>query len=113
VARWGDDPSRPYAPGRGGGRRPADFGLLVRFRAGPDRVLAVPIALIVAALKGERLWTVPLDGGSPKAELTGRYGRLRTVAVAPDGSLWLMTSNRDGRGDPKAGDDKILRFPPG
>jgi glucose/arabinose dehydrogenase len=67
--------------------------------------------LYVAGLKGERLWTVPLDGGSPKAELTGKYGRLRTVAVAPDGALWLTTSNKDGRGDPKSGDDKVLRFP--
>ena len=67
--------------------------------------------LYVAALRGERLWTVPLDGGSPKAELSGRYGRLRTVAVAPDGALWLTTSNTDGRGDPRDGDDRILRFP--
>jgi glucose/arabinose dehydrogenase len=67
--------------------------------------------LYVAALKGERLWTVPLGGGDPKAELTGKYGRLRTAAIAPDGALWLMTSNRDGRGDPSSGDDKILRFP--
>ena len=68
----------------------------------------------VAALRGERLWTVPLNGanaGRPEAELRGRYGRLRTVAVAPDGSLWLTTSNTDGRGDPRDGDDRILRFP--
>ena len=67
--------------------------------------------LYVAALKGERLWLVPLKGGEPTSEFTGTYGRLRTVAIAPDGALWLMTSNRDGRGDPKDGDDRILRFP--
>ena len=66
--------------------------------------------LYVAALKGERLWLVPLKGGEPTSEFTGMYGRLRTVAIAPDGALWLMTSNRDGRGDPKDGDDRILRF---
>jgi glucose/arabinose dehydrogenase len=67
--------------------------------------------LYVAALRGQRLWTVPLGGGEPKAELTGRYGRLRTVAVAPDGALWLTSSNTD-RGDGRDGDDRILRFPP-
>ena len=67
--------------------------------------------LYVAALRGQRLWIVPLDGGPPRAELTGRYGRLRTVAIAPDGALWLTTSNTDGRGTPKPGDDRILRFP--
>jgi len=54
---------------------------------------------------------VPLKGGAPTSEFTGEYGRLRTVAIAPDGALWLMTSNRDGRGDPKDSDDRILRFP--
>jgi glucose/arabinose dehydrogenase len=81
--------------------------------ASPSGAAVAGRTLYVAALKGQRLWTVPLDGGEPKAELSGRYGRLRTVAVAPDGALWLTTSNTDGRGDPKTGDDRILRFPAG
>src|SRR6185369_13607525 len=72
--------------------------------------------LFAAALAGRRLWTVPLNGsggvGTPSFELQNAYGRLRTVAVGPDGWLWLATSNRDGRGTPVTGDDRVLRFPP-
>ncbi|WP_433043056.1 PQQ-dependent sugar dehydrogenase [Dactylosporangium sp. CS-033363] len=81
--------------------------------ASPSGAAIIGDTLYVAALRGERLWTLPLNGeqtGQPKAELTGKYGRLRTAVAAPDGSLWVTTSNRDGRGDPKDGDDRILRF---
>jgi hypothetical protein len=40
--------------------------------------------------------------------LAGRYGRIRTVVAAPDGTLWVATSNRDGRGSPRDGDDRIV-----
>ena len=66
----------------------------------------------MAALRGERLWTIPLKGtdvGTPKAYFTGELGRLRTVAVAPDGSLWLGTSNTDGNGRPRTGDDRLVK----
>ncbi|WP_430781773.1 PQQ-dependent sugar dehydrogenase [Actinoplanes sp. G11-F43] len=72
--------------------------------------------LYVAALRGQRLWQVPLTGaggaGTPIARLQNQYGRLRTVERAPDGALWVTTSNRDGRGTPAGADDRILRFPP-
>ena len=57
------------------------------------------------------LWQVPLVGDrTPKALALGDLGRLRDVVAAPDGSLWLVTNNTDGRGTPKAGDDRILRL---
>jgi glucose/arabinose dehydrogenase len=81
--------------------------------ASPSGVTIAGSTLYVAALRGERLWEVPLDGdrtGTPQAALQGRYGRLRAVQLAPDGSLWILTSNRDGRGNPTDEDDRILRL---
>ena len=49
------------------------------------------------------------DAGKTQQHFAGEYGRIRSVALAPDGSLWVTTSNRDGRTDPRAGDDRILR----
>lgn len=68
--------------------------------------------VFMAALRGRRLWTVPIDedgAGDPSELWADEYGRLRDVAVAPDGSLWLSTSNTDGRADVGDGDDRILR----
>ncbi|MGV2855869.1 PQQ-dependent sugar dehydrogenase, partial [Glutamicibacter sp. AGC84] len=42
----------------------------------------------------------------------GRLGRLRDVLVDPDGALLVLTNNTDGRGQPGAGDDRILRIDP-
>lgn len=41
---------------------------------------------------------------------TGQFGRLRDVVQGPDGALYILTNNRDGRGNPRQGDDKILRL---
>jgi glucose/arabinose dehydrogenase len=70
-------------------------------------------SLWMAALRGERLWEIPVSGdrvGTPRGWFGERYGRLRTVAVAVDGqSLWLGSSNTDGRGSENDGDDRLMR----
>ena len=68
-------------------------------------------AVYVASLRGQVLWQVPVVGdgaGEPVALDLGALGRLRTVTAQPDGSLWLMTSNTDGRGEPGPTDDVIV-----
>ncbi|MGW5328714.1 PQQ-dependent sugar dehydrogenase [Streptomyces sp. NPDC004014] len=80
--------------------------------ASPSGIAYVDGVIWMAALKGRRLWRIPLRGTSasapPQAFLTGEYGRLRTVVPAGDGRLWVVTSNTDGRGTPKKGDDRVL-----
>ncbi|MCU0265112.1 MAG: PQQ-dependent sugar dehydrogenase, partial [Actinomycetia bacterium] len=81
--------------------------------ASPSGIAIVDDVVYVAALRGERLWQVPITGdgaGEPRAFLAGDLGRLRTVVTTPDGTLWVTTSNRDGRGDPAEADDRILRL---
>ncbi|RYV50399.1 PQQ-dependent sugar dehydrogenase [Pengzhenrongella frigida] len=80
--------------------------------ASPSGLAVTSEGVYLAGLRGARLWRAPLtaDGvGRPQALLAGELGRLRAVVVAPDGSLWVMTNNTDGRGDPRPGDDRIVR----
>ena len=81
--------------------------------ASPSGIAVAGDSVLMAGLRGARLWQVPIPGGRvgrPRALLRAEYGRLRTVGVAPDGSVWVTTSNRDGRGAPRRGDDRILRL---
>jgi glucose/arabinose dehydrogenase len=83
--------------------------------ASPSGLAYLDGYLWMAALKGERLWRVRVDGRravEPKGFFVGDHGRVRTVVTAPDGGLWVMTSNRDSRGTPREGDDKILLVQP-
>ncbi|MFD3731342.1 PQQ-dependent sugar dehydrogenase [Streptomyces sp. NPDC058632] len=80
--------------------------------ASPSGIAYAQGSIWMAGLRGERLWRIPLEGteasADPQAFLEGEYGRLRTVAAAGGDTLWLVTSNTDGRGDPGGEDDRIL-----
>lgn len=74
--------------------------------------------LLVANLRGMQVQKIKLNPERPNAveEATflwqGEYGRLREVFEAKDGSLYLLTNNRDGRGTPRDEDDRIIRLVP-
>jgi glucose/arabinose dehydrogenase len=73
-------------------------------------------SLLFTGLRGQTLYRIELDANDPRktAKLERlfyrRFGRLRDIVEGPDGSLYLLTSNRDGRGNPSADDDKVLRI---
>ena len=83
--------------------------------ASPSGVAFAGNELHVAALRGTRLWDVPLRGaaaGDPVARYRGTYGRLRAVEPEPGGrAVWVTTSNCDGRGDCPSSGDAVLRLP--
>ena len=118
VLRAGADYGWPGAegPDGSGGRRPI---FAVRpDDASPSGIAYAEGAIWMAGLGGQRLWRVPVEDGERTGEarafLTEEYGRLRTVQRAPDGSLWVTTSNTDratlGGTDTREGDDRILRI---
>jgi glucose/arabinose dehydrogenase len=81
--------------------------------ASPSGLAFANGSLWAGALRGERLWEIPVNGdgtAAPKDWFVGDYGRIRTVTVAPNGNLWVTTSNRDGRGAPAPEDDRILEI---
>lgn len=111
----GDNYGWPKAEGRSDDRRfhnPVDQWSTAE--ASPSGIAYAEGSVWMAGLRGKRLWRIPLNGteasAEPQAFLEGEYGRLRTVVAAGGDRLWLVTSNTDGRGDPKDGDDRILEL---
>ena len=106
----------PLVEGKGG--QPGYRDPFVQWRtseASPSGLAYLDGSLWAGALRGGRLWQVPVRGdgvGKPRDWFVGDYGRLRTVVAAPDGNLWVTTSNRDGRGEPRPKDDRILVVAP-
>ncbi|MFJ2133871.1 PQQ-dependent sugar dehydrogenase [Streptomyces sp. NPDC087845] len=84
--------------------------------ASPSGIAIVRNVIYMAALKGERLWRVPISGdtenlGTPTAYYVGTYGRLRTVTKVPgQDQLWLSTTNCDNKGNEPDGSDKLFRI---
>ena len=66
---------------------------------------------IMASMNAANLYQVDFEEGlsSQKSILSG-VGRVRDVVQGPDGSLYVITSNTDGKGFPDDMDDKLLRI---
>lgn len=119
VLRPGEDYGWPETEGIAGDTGVAPIATIHPDDASPSGVAYAAGSLWIGALGGQRLWQLPVDGGAAIAEpiehFVGTYGRIRTVEVAPDGALWLITSNTDratwGGTEPRPGDDRILRVP--
>lgn len=91
-------------------------------QSGPDETWApagmafTKGSLFFGGLRGESLYeakTVSDKKVDLKVHFREDFGRIRAVKIGPDGYIYLTTSNTDGRGDPKSGDDKIIRINPG
>jgi glucose/arabinose dehydrogenase len=73
-------------------------------------------SLLFVGLRGQTLYRLTVDTNDPlkvlgfERLLVGEYGRLRDVVQVPDNAIHILTSNRDGRGRPSEGDDKLLRL---
>ncbi|GAA2241443.1 PQQ-dependent sugar dehydrogenase [Herbiconiux moechotypicola] len=78
--------------------------------ASPSGIAVVGDTVFMAALGGERLWSVGFDGAAAEWYGGGQLGRVRDVVRGPGSSLYLITNNTDGRGDPRAGDDVLYRI---
>ncbi len=107
----------PRVEGVGGGPDFVDPQLVWPVdQASPSGLAYADGALWMAGLRGQRLWRINVSAAGrasrPRAYFTEDYGRLRTVVTAPDGRLWITTSNRDGRGRPTPADDRIIIIRP-
>ncbi len=81
----------------------------------PSGAAFVEDSFFFSGLKGQTLFEAVIRNNKVielKKHLIGEFGRLREAIVGPDGMLYITTSNKDGRGNPKNGDDKIIRVNP-
>lgn len=79
--------------------------------ASPSALAYVEGTFFLAALRGERIWALyptARGGLDPVAWFTGEFGRIREVVPMGDDTLWFVTNNTDGRGEPGPDDDRIL-----
>ncbi len=81
----------------------------------PSGAAYVNGSVYFSGLRGRNLYQAVVSNGQVtefKEHLEGKYGRIREVVAASDGLLYITTSNKDGRGVPQSGDDKIIRVNP-
>ncbi|WP_210583231.1 sorbosone dehydrogenase family protein [Streptomyces sp. GESEQ-35] len=83
--------------------------------ASPSGIAIADNVVYMAALRGQRLWHIPITGdtenvGTATAYYVGTYGRLRTLAKTPgQEELWLTTTNADANGGQPEGSDRVLK----
>lgn len=90
--------------------------------SGPDETWAPAGAVYLdnriffTGLRGESLYEAKISSDGTveyiRAHWQGTFGRLRAIQKGPDGYFYLTTSNTDGRGNPRPGDDKLIRINP-
>jgi glucose/arabinose dehydrogenase len=82
--------------------------------ASPSGAAIIGDVLYIGALQGQAVLRLRLQGdrATKLDPIYAGHGRIRTVVAAPDGSLWVTTSNTDGRGSPRTGDDRIVALRP-
>ncbi|WP_233199876.1 sorbosone dehydrogenase family protein [Cryobacterium sp. N22] len=100
----------PEAEGAGGGAGLIDpVQQWSTAEASPSGLAIVNDTLFLAALRGERLWRVDPSTGTVDGWFVNSFGRLRDVVSGPDGTLWFVSNNTDGRGAPAPGDDRLYQ----
>ncbi|MDH6179874.1 glucose/arabinose dehydrogenase [Microbacteriaceae bacterium SG_E_30_P1] len=77
--------------------------------ASPSGLAWTRDTFFLAALRGERLWTIITDRGEVMPWFAGEFGRIRDVVPGPDGTVWMITNNTAGKGTPRDGDDKLVQ----
>ncbi len=88
----------PHVEGTGSGRRFTNpFAQWHPDVCSPSGVAIAAGHAWVGALRGQSLWSVDLRTRAKSRWYNGRLGRIRMVTKAPDGSLWVGTSNGGGR----------------
>ena len=79
----------------------------------PADVLWINGSLLIPGLRGESLYRAKIMDGEVteiRSYLQGEYGRLRSITLGPDNSVYVSTSNSDGRGKERKNDDKIIKI---
>jgi glucose/arabinose dehydrogenase len=100
----------PEVEGRGGG--PAFTDPVQQWatdEASPSGLAAVGDTLFMAGLRGQRMWRIHPSTAAVDNWFLNSFGRLRDAVPGPDGTLWFVSNNTDGRGNPAPGDDRLYQ----
>ncbi len=80
----------------------------------PGGTATIGNTLYFTGLRGQALYSTNLTENPLQVteHLKGKYGRIREVVASPEGMLYITVSNKDGRGTPLSGDDKVILINP-